>query len=70
MQMSSSLTPAHRKKLQKFLSIHKRSRVRKKISMGQGIRKPSHVKGGDILHLTPKGNHIQSIQKTRPYFSK
>lgn len=69
--MSTPLTPAHRKKLQKFL-LSKRTRVRKKSTtqMGQGIRKPSRVKGGDILHLTPKGNHIQSIQKTRPYFTK
>lgn len=69
--MSSTLTSDHRKKLQKFLSVHKRIRVRKKLNThGQGIRKTLRVKGGDILHLTPKGNHVQSIQKTRPYFSK
>lgn len=73
--MSSTLTPSHRKKLQKFL-LTKRTRVRKKpLPIGRGMHRSSMrgcrvVKGGDILHLSPKGNHIQSIQKTRPYFTK
>jgi hypothetical protein len=69
--MSTPLTAQHRKKLQSFLSVHKRSRVRKKVT-GKGMSgcRPRSMKGGDILHLTPKGNHIQSIQKTRPYFNK
>jgi hypothetical protein len=69
--MSTTLSPSHRKKLQKFLSVKKQSRVRKKpLTTGMGVRRPVRVKGGDILHLSPKGNHVQSIQKTRPYFTK